>query len=229
MVVKLAVVVSRIFDSENDLSSALRNLYVICQISEYIFTAEYNRYHMKPIPSVLLFHPCLQLADLLLSDYLAEIKIEGSAISSFVAVSILQELRLELKVIQTRIYEDYKKALESIADVLPYFPDGHFAGRVNGLQIWRRPLLSVTDGHVDYVFTKVREDLYNGAYDYPKRLLMILDEHLAAYFEILYDMLRAAEKTNQEKWGNLDKLVLNLTNRLETYSDAAVMNENFIK
>ena len=104
----------------------------------YMFTAGFaknNRYHMKPIPSVLLFHPCLQLADLLLSNYLAEIKIEGSAISSFVAVSILQELRLELRVIQTRIYEYYKVALESIADVLPYFPDGHFAGRVNGLQI----------------------------------------------------------------------------------------------
>ena len=197
-----------------------------------MFTAGFvknNRYHMKPIPSVLLFHPCLQLADLLLSNYLAEIKIEGSAISSFVAVSILLELRLELKVIQTRIYEDYKVALGSIADVLPYFPDGHFAGRVNGLQIWRRPLLSVTDGHVDIVFTKVREDLYNGTYDHPNKLLMILDEHLDVYFETIYDMLRAEEKTNQDKWSNLDKLVLNLTNRLEKYSQAAAMDENFIK
>ena len=78
---------------------------------------------MYTIPSVAFFPPCLQLADLLLSIYLAKIKIEGSAISSFVAVSVLQELRLELKVIQTGMYEDYKVALESIADVLPYFPD----------------------------------------------------------------------------------------------------------
>ena len=100
---------------------------------------------------------------------------------------------------------------------------------MNGLQIWRRPLLSVTDGHVDVVFTKVREDLYSETNDYPKRVLMILDEHLDAYFETIYDMLRTAEKTNQDKWSNLDKLVLNLTNRMAMYSQASVMDENYIK
>ena len=173
--------------------------------------------------------PCLQLAELLLSNYLAEIKIEGSAISSFVAMSVLQELRLEMKAIQTSIYNDYKVALESTAEVLPYFPDGHFAGRVNGLQIWRRPLLTVTDGQVDVVFTKVRENLYNGTQDYPNQLLKIIEEHLAAYFEVIYDLLSAVEKTNQDKWSKLDKIVLNLTNRMEMYSHAAIMDENYIK
>ena len=173
--------------------------------------------------------PCLQLAELLLSNYLAEIKIEGSAISSFVAMSVLQELRLEMKAIQTSIYNDYKVALESTAEVLPYFPDGHFAGRVNGLQIWRRPLLTVTDGQVDVVFTKARENLYNGTRDYPNQLLKIIEEHLAAYFEVIYDLLSAVEKTNQDKWSNLDKIVLNLTNRMAMYSHAAVMDENYIK
>ena len=141
----------------------------------------------------------------------------------------MQQLRLEIKAIQDSFYSDYKVALDSIAIVLPYFAKGHFTGRVNGLQIWRRPLLVIQDGYVDVVYTKIRDNLPNGTHDYPGQLVTILQEHLAAYFEVIYDILDKADKANQDIWTNVDNLILNLTNEMERYSATAVMDENYIK
>ena len=107
---------------------------------------------------------------------------------------MIQDLRLEAKAIQSRFYGDCKVALQSITRVSLYFPHGHFSERVSGLQIWRRPLLPIIDGHVEVMNTKSRDDLPDQMSDDPMSLMGALEEHLAAYFEVIQDILDEAEK-----------------------------------
>ena len=170
----------------------------------------------------------LQLAKVMLSQFLTKTQTEIDIFGTYLDIAVLQGLRIELAAIQNSWKEDYLAALDSIAAVRPYFPPDHFINRIRDLLIWRRPLLTFSDENVSIKYSVNREDITSDMEDFPEAFYPVIVEHIDSYFEEIYDLLDTFDELNQDHWSGLHNTLSLFSDVMNTYVVASQLDEHYI-
>ena len=177
----------------------------------------------------LFFYSYFQLSYVMLADLRQKIHSEVESFGTYLETTILEGLRTELAARQTRLLDDYTIALNAMAALKPYFPRDHFRSRINNLLIWRRPLLSISDGQISVRYTINRDDIPDDRCQNLSICHATIAEHMAAYFEKMYEKLNDIADINLKLSSDLNNILVYLTAIMEEFRHSAAVDANYIK